>query len=640
MTTTKRFFMKPLALHVLAALGASMMILLASQAQAATFTVANTSDTGDGSLRQAIIDANTTAGADTIDFAPSLSGQTITLASQLPTITDTAGLTIDGGSADITIDGGNAVRLFFVASGAKLSLNELTLTRNQISDGSGGAIRNEGMLEVSNSTLSGNTTSNDGGAISNVGTLTVSDSTFSGNSAGGDGGGIFNDGTLEVNNSTFSGNSSVQFKGGAIANRSSGTATVTNSTFFVNSAGGEGGAISNERTLEATNSTFSGNSASTQGGGIWNQSETTLTVTNSTFSANSADAGGGIFNDSGAVTLKNTIVADSPSGGDCFATPNNPITDAGYNLIEVGNCITEETSLSVDPMLGPLADNGGPTRTHALLAGSPAINAIPQETNGCGTDITQDQRGVSRPQGSACDIGAFEFGGTAPPSPALSISDRTVAEGNSGTSQAVFTVSLSEASMQTITVDYVTTSETATAGGVDYQAAGGTLTFAPGVTTQTVSVQVNGDTLYELDETFFVNLSNPANATISDAKGIGTITNDDQPPDTTVPMVSTTSPGDNGTMGKADLVTATFSEEVKGISAQTFFLKKYTLSKNGRETYVPITAKVTTPNGITAVLNPTKDLARGTYQATISNGVTDKADNALVPKTWKFSVTR
>ena len=93
-------------------------------------------------------------------------------------------------------------------------------------------------------------------------------------------------------------------------------------------------------------------------------------------------------------------------------------------------------------------------------------------------------------------------------------------------------------------------------------------------------------------------------------------------------------------MGKADLVTATFSEEVKGVSEQTFFLKQYTLSKNGKETYVPVTAKVTTPNGITAVLDPTKDLAKGTYQATITAGVTDKAGNALVPKTWSFTVMK
>jgi hypothetical protein len=227
-------------------------------------------------------------------------------------------------------------------------------------------------------------------------------------------------------------------------------------------------------------------------------------------------------------------------------------------------------------------------------------------------------------------------------SPDLLITDTTVTEGNSGTSQADFTVSLSEPSTQQVTVAYATEDGTASAGE-DYVGAtsGSTLTFAPGDTSKAVSVEVDGDTVYEPDETFFVNLSNPANATISDEKGIGTITNDDQPPGTTAPMVSTTSPSEpNGTMGKADLVAATFSEEVKGVSEQTFFLKRYTLSKNGRETYVPVTAKVTTPNDITAVLNPTKDLARGTYQATITNGVTDKAGNALVPKTWSFTVVR
>jgi hypothetical protein len=228
--------------------------------------------------------------------------------------------------------------------------------------------------------------------------------------------------------------------------------------------------------------------------------------------------------------------------------------------------------------------------------------------------------------------------------PDLLITDTTVSEGNSGTSQADFTVSLSEPSTQQVTVAYATEDGTASAGE-DYVGAtsGSTLTFAPGDTSKTVSVQVNGDTQNEPDETFFVNLSNPANATISDEKGIGTINNDDQPPDTTAPLVSTTSPGEpNGTMGKADLVTVTFSEKVTGVSEQTFFLKHYTLSKNGRETYVPVTAKVTTPNDITAVLNPTKDLARGTYQATITNGVTDQADpaNALVPKTWSFTVVR
>jgi hypothetical protein len=110
-------------------------------------------------------------------------------------------------------------------------------------------------------------------------------------------------------------------------------------------------------------------------------------------------------------------VANSPSGGDCFKRPNDPITDAGYNLVEDGSCITDATSFSGDPLLGDLADNGGPTQTHALLTGSPAIDAGPP-TDGdpiaCPPPDT-DQRGVSRPQGSACDIGAFELESTNSP---------------------------------------------------------------------------------------------------------------------------------------------------------------------------------------------------------------------------------
>ena len=113
--------------------------------------------------------------------------------------------------------------------------------------------------------------------------------------------------------------------------------------------------------------------------------------------------------------------------------------------------------------------------------------------------------------------------------------------------------------------------------------------------------------------------------------------------DTTAPMVFSTNPVDNGTMtNRANNVTATLSEDVQNVNTSTFFLKQYTISKNGRETYVPVTAKVTTPNDITAVLNPTKDLLKGsTYRATLTSGVTDTAGNALsAPYTWTFKVSR
>ena len=108
----------------------------------------------------------------------------------------------------------------------------------------------------------------------------------------------------------------------------------------------------------------------------------------------------------------------------------------------------------------------------------------------------------------------------------LSINDVTVTEGNAGTVNAIFTVSLSAASSQVVTVDYATANDTATAGS-DYLSTNGTLTFPIGVTSQPITVTVNGDTVVEGNETFFVNLSNPSNASISDGQGIGTILNDD-----------------------------------------------------------------------------------------------------------------
>ncbi|HEX8144317.1 MAG TPA: Calx-beta domain-containing protein [Pyrinomonadaceae bacterium] len=153
-----------------------------------------------------------------------------------------------------------------------------------------------------------------------------------------------------------------------------------------------------------------------------------------------------------------------------------------------------------------------------------------------------------------------------PPTPSLSINDATVTEGNSGTVNATFTVTLSAASTSAVTVKYDTANGTATTGS-DYQAATGTLTFAPGQTTQTINVAVNGDTAPEPDETFAVNLSNPTNATIADGQGLGTITNDDQPPAGTQPSISindvTVQEGGSGTTD------AIFTVTLSAVSSQT-----------------------------------------------------------------------
>jgi CSLREA domain-containing protein len=175
--------------------------------------------------------------------------------------------------------------------------------------------------------------------------------------------------------------------------------------------GAGGGVFNLGGTVTVTDTTFSENVASS-GGGIYNAG--TATVTNSTFSENEADddepfGGGAIYNEGGTATFRNTIVAKSTAGDNCRGVA---ITDGGYNIDDGTTCGFSKAENSM-PFTNPklasdLADNGGPTKTIALLRGSPALNAIPDEANGCGTDITTDQRGVVRPQGAGCDIGAFE----------------------------------------------------------------------------------------------------------------------------------------------------------------------------------------------------------------------------------------
>ena len=156
--------------------------------------------------------------------------------------------------------------------------------------------------------------------------------------------------------------------------------------------------------------TFTDNSAGT-GGGVYNNNSNP-TLTNVTFNANSAGfTGGGMFNNNSSPTLTNTLLANSPSGGDCVNNASTLNPPSSNNLIEdsVNACgLTNGASGNIigqDPILSALANNGGFTQTHALLAGSPAINT--GTNTGC---PATDQRGAIRPQGAKCDIGSFEFG--------------------------------------------------------------------------------------------------------------------------------------------------------------------------------------------------------------------------------------
>jgi hypothetical protein len=279
-------------------------------------------------------------------------------------------------------------------------------------EGIGGGIYNEGKLTISNSIFVANSSQIRGGGIdNNYGNLTVTDSTFSGNLTlrlfGDGGGGISNHlGAVTVTRSAFIGNSSGNTGGGISGHL--GTLTLTNSTLNGNSSGNAGGGIyGGFTTMAITNSTLSGNTAtgsSGEGGGIYDAfvAGGSVNLTSSTLAANSASNDGGGLYVAGSARTLNTILAGNTAaqGPDLFGN----LGSLGYNLIQdpsQGSGFDSTDWLGLDPMLAPLQDNGGPTQTTALLAGSPALNAGDPNQRG-----TSDQRGAVRAGG--VNIGAYQ----------------------------------------------------------------------------------------------------------------------------------------------------------------------------------------------------------------------------------------
>jgi hypothetical protein len=334
---------------------------LAISAHATTIIVSNTNDSGPGSLRQALADAN---DGDMID-ATSISGVITLTAAQL--LVDKS-VTINGAGADVlAIDGNATTRVFQTDTGETVTISGLMIRNGQ---------------------------GNFGGGILNgdSATLTIINSTLSDNS-GGFGGGAFNSGRLAMVNSTVSGN--IASEGGGIYNSGAGILTITNSTFSGNAASSIGGGVFNLGTLQLAHSTLSDNSARFLAGGILNFQN---------------------------LEIGNTILKRGDSGENIYNNTQGIVTSLGYNVSsdDGGDILTGPGDQTLtDPMLGPLQDNGGSTLTHALLPGSPAINAgDPSFT----PPPFFDQRGpaFARVVNGRVDIGSFEVQGlstTPTPSP-------------------------------------------------------------------------------------------------------------------------------------------------------------------------------------------------------------------------------
>jgi CSLREA domain-containing protein len=418
-----------------------------SLSQTAGVRVVNSvADPGDGlcnaaqcTLREAIDDPQTTA----ITFAPGLVGP-ITLARPGEgggRLEIERALTITGPSQRIAIRGQSPDLTFpviRVANGARVTLANLIIRRG------GGGILNRGTLTVTNCLIAGNS----GVGIYSFGHLTLTRSSIQENTSAGVG--------VTHGAATLSYDRIARNTGGGLF-VGNGVVTLANSTIAGNSARNGGGISLVEGSLTVEGSTITRNTATEQGGGVFNRSDNvyrrggaSIRLLNSTVSGNSARFGGGIANspDNGAagIGLRNTTVSDnsaSQQGGGIYQegpvndedfggiglvnslvagnrSPTSPdlvnlhgFLNGSFNLIGVGSDsgLTNgvdgnrvgTAAAPLDPRLGLLDDNGGPTHTHALLAGSPAIDA------GSTADCPDtDQRGVSRPQGSGCDIGSYE----------------------------------------------------------------------------------------------------------------------------------------------------------------------------------------------------------------------------------------
>jgi hypothetical protein len=451
--------------------------LAAPSAQGATFQVTNLDDSGPGSLRDAVDSANAAANADTITFAPSLSGQ-ITLTDEIEI---DAAVDIQGpGASVVTISGDDNSRIFNVdvtsvgVTSDPVSISGLTLTDGYASS-DGGAIAvnysdltltgvtirssyaesDAGALDVYaspvaivDSRISGNFSDSEGGAIYTDGVnaddtdanrVTIRNSVVTNNYTSGNGGAMYVDdatgGNVLIVNSEISDNTAGSTAGGIMFYGHKGGSTIRNSTISGNRAGSNGGGLYfdtsttylNPNGLMVENSTISGNRSDTQGGGAYisNAGDRPVTFRNSSVTDNhSEDYGAGIYREDNDVTLSSTIVADNSYPGHDQDDLGESTSAAGsfnlsHTLVESDTSAVTITPtdpgtnvFGLDPRLGPLQDNGGPTETQMPQLDSPAIDA--GDSNG----LDGDQRGFPRrvgqptvPDGSGsdgADIGAVE----------------------------------------------------------------------------------------------------------------------------------------------------------------------------------------------------------------------------------------
>ena len=355
-------------------------------------TVTSGADGGPGSLRQALAEV---CRGGTVRFAPPLAGETIALGGELSVARD---VTIDGTAAPgLRLSGGGDARVLVVEAGAAATVRGLTI-------GDGYGYQLGGALIVNGQLL--------------LDRVTVEDSRTEGEFQFWQGGGgiyVGGGGALTLRDSTVRNNRTVGSDGGGIYGFTGSLVILERSAVVGNTAGNVGGGLRILGDAQIENSTISGNVSEAWHGGAVFHTDGVLRLSHSTVADNSApaDTAGGIFvgtfGPGGAQAELLGSLLGGNSGDQCFRGFFGPgpvgITSRGGNVASDGTCVLDAAGdrPGVAPLLGALADNGGPTLTHALLGGSPALDAAAAPT--C---PATDQRGVARPQGEGCDAGSFE----------------------------------------------------------------------------------------------------------------------------------------------------------------------------------------------------------------------------------------